>query len=115
MISGGETFERIRNWMTESDLQLDTLYISNILEWVLRDNSIYSLKSFACLENLRRVSSTDTRVVHAYRKIEEGAPIQFVETGPKAIQFHQPTKKRNISVLSSQPTFTKTKRQLFDN
>ncbi|MBS0648489.1 MAG: hypothetical protein JSS10_04595 [Verrucomicrobia bacterium] len=79
-------FMQIAKWMNENKLELDTLYVANIIEWIPQ-----KLKQQAYLENLRTISSANTRFIQAHKPENKGSPIQFCSIGVNSIQV--PVKK----------------------
>jgi len=77
-----DLFKRIANWMKENELELDTLYTSNIIEW-----NPNQLKQQAYLQNLKMIASPHTRFIQAYKPGKTGSPIQFCTIGVDSIKL----------------------------
>lgn len=74
-------FIQIAKWMNENKLELDTLYVANIIEWIPQ-----KLKQQAYLENLRTIASANTRFIQAHKIENKGSPVQFCSIGANSIQ-----------------------------
>ena len=76
-------FNQIQHWMEENRLILDTLYASNIIEWLHTDH-----KKQVYLKNLKMVSSDKTRFIQAYKpQDKKGEPVQFIGFGIDSIKI----------------------------
>ncbi len=64
-------FRQLDEWMQENELELDTLYASNIVEWMTTGPN-----KEAYLANLKQITSAKTRFIHAYK------PDPFSRSGP---------------------------------
>ncbi len=100
-------FHQIRSWMHHHHLELDTLYVSNINEWL--DSSI---KKEAYLYNLRQIATVNTRFVHAYKLTDQGTPVQFVKLGVDSIDVPKPCRPKKQRIARTDPTTTCPRRSL---
>ncbi len=75
-------FERIHAWMRDKDLALDTLYVSNIVEWLKTSEA-----RAAYIGNLTKITGANTRFIQAYKPklYKKGAPVLHLGTGRAAV------------------------------
>jgi len=86
-ITDKDSFLQIAEWLHHNQLELDTLYTSNIIDW-LKDE----LQQQAYILNLKTVSSPHTRFIQAYapvmhRRGPKQEPTQHVTLGTDNIRL----------------------------
>ena len=93
------TFEQISNWMRSNNLELDTLYASNIIEWLVTPELRASY-----VKNLQAVSSNTTRFMQAYKpKLYQKGACPALELGIGAASVRIPAQKP-LEAMRSSPT-----------
>ena len=92
-------FDQIGSWMQSNNLELDTLYASNIVEW-LKSSPLHA----AYVKNLQRVSSNSTRFMQAYiPKLYKKGACPALELGIGAASVRIPEQKP-LGAMRSSPT-----------
>jgi hypothetical protein len=83
-------FPSIRDWLDKNNLELDTLYGSNIIDWLKDDQ-----KQLQYRLNLKTISTENTRFIQAYAHVPKKskkpqpkqAPIQYLVVGAENIKL----------------------------
>ncbi|HEY5260002.1 MAG TPA: hypothetical protein VIJ46_05070 [Rhabdochlamydiaceae bacterium] len=90
-------FDQIGSWMQRNNLELDTLYASNIVEW-LKSPALRA----SYVKNLQRVSSNNTRFMQAYiPKLYVRGACPALELGIGAASVRIPAQKPLEAMRSS--------------
>ncbi len=84
-------FRTISSWIQTNDYEVDTLYASNIVEWLQNP-----LKEQSYLLNLQMIASENTRFIQAAKPFQTGSPVQKLEIGRDNIDLpEKPARKNN--------------------
>lgn len=89
-ITDKEVFTQLKSWLDNNQLELDTLYASNIVDWI-KD----ALQQQCYILNLKMVSTPNTRFIQAFAKIPKKSrqpqpkhePIQYLVQGVQNMEL----------------------------
>ncbi len=107
-------FTGIATWMSSNKLELDTLYTSNIIEWLQSETPRTSY-----LKNLQGICSVNTRFMQAYKPDPHvrGGPVLEFGIGPDAVRIPEQKSlkhRRRAPVPRIMPPLAGVINQLFD-
>lgn len=99
-----EKFATLSKWITEEELHLDTVYVSNIPEWLHPSNAVASPAARSYLDNIRSLLKPTTYVVDAFKRfpmVRGAKPEQRTLTGAAELPVYERTNTRNRESLFS--------------
>jgi hypothetical protein len=115
-------FKSIQDWIKREGLSVDTIYVSNIPEWLHPDNGRPTPKALDYLDNIQSLINAQTYVIDAFKSIsfKTKHPEQKVTVGQIALPLYRtnvvttkPSKLSKVKEIdSTEPVFTSPTKKL---